>query len=191
MIFSKIKTLFSNFKIKKSDNLNKYVSIGKYTYGDPIIYIRTYRYKVKIGKFCSISNNVKIIVDGNHRVDWISTYPFGEIFADIAKNKGHPLGKGDIIIGNDVWIGKDVLILPGVHVGDGAVIGAGSVVTKNVNEYEIVGGNPAKHIKYRFNEKQIILLKKIEWWNWPINKIKNNYNLLQSGNIDKFIKKFG
>jgi len=134
---------------------------------------------------------VKIIVDGNHRIDWISTYPFGELIKDIPKNQGHPIGKGDIIIGNDVWIGMDVVILPGVQIGDGAVIGASSVVTKIVEDYELVSGNPAHHIKHRFTKAQIKALKRIRWWDWPIEKIKANANFLQSSNIDQFIKIFG
>lgn len=189
-------------KLLKLNKSKDNAIIGGYTYGRPIIYQWKNEYKVSIGKFCSISKNVQIIVDGNHRPDWITTYPFGEIISslpknlkdnikDIPQNPGHNKGKGNITIGNDVWIGINVLILPGVQIGDGAVIGAGSVVTKNVNDYEIVAGNPAKHIKYRFDEKQIISIKEIEWWNWSINKIKDNINFLQSEDIDDFIKKFG
>lgn len=181
------------YSLKKFLNLKKHnyeAIIGEYTYGKPILYQWKDEYNVIIGKYCSISKNVQIIVDGNHRSDWVTTFPFGEIIEGIPKNPGHNKGKGDICIGNDVWIGMDVLILPGVKIGDGAVIGAGSVVTKNVEDYEIVAGNPAKHIRYRFNEKQIALLKKIKWWNWPLEKIKGNINLLQSDEINEFIKKF-
>ena len=164
--------------------------MGDYTYGKPIIFQWHENYRVVIGKFCSIAPNVKIIVDGNYRSDWVATYPFGELIKDIPKHPGHNKGKGDIIIGNDVWICRDVIILPGVQIGDGAVIGAGSIVTKNVYDYEIVAGNPARNIRYRFNEKQIKSLKNIKWWNWSIQKIKNNLNLLQSSNIEEFIKKF-
>lgn len=164
------------------------VHVGDFTYGKPKILMWTKRYNVYIGKFCSIAENVSIIVDGNHRVDWISTYPFGELLQDVAKIRGHPIGKGDIRIGNDVWIGRDVLILPGVEIGDGAVIGAGSVVTKNVGDYEIVGGNPARHIRYRFCKTQIEELKKICWWDWSIEEIKKNITLLQSPEIEAFIK---
>ena len=95
-----------------------------------------------------------------------------------------------MIIGNDVWIGQDILIVPGVQIGDGAVIAAGSVVTKNVNDYNIVGGNPARHIRNRFTDEQIRALKEIKWWDWPIDKVKAHYHLLQSSNIDEFIEKF-
>ncbi len=175
---------------KKKRIFKSNLHIGVYTYGLPNIYMWTNKYHVHIGKFCSIAENVQIIVDGNHRIDWITTYPFGEIIKDMPRNPGHPIGKGDINIGNDVWIGKNVIILPGVTIGDGAVIGAGSVVTRNIDDYEVVAGNPARHIKYRFAKNQIIALKKIKWWNWPIEKIKCNLNLLQSQDINKFISEF-
>lgn len=185
---SKLRILSVNRFTHKNLNLNKVV-VGEFTYGTPIIHNITGKYKTYIGNFCSISNNVHIIVDGNHRTDWISTYPFGELIEDLPKNEGHPTGN-DVKIGNDVWIGKNVIILPGVHIGDGAVIGAGSIVTKDIASYEIVDGNPARHIRYRFTNEQIKLLEKIKWWNWPLEKIKANVNLLQSANIDEFLKKF-
>lgn len=75
-------------------------------------------------------------------------------------------------IGNDVWIGRNVIVLPGVSIGNGAVVGAGSVVTKNVEKYSIVAGNPARPIRYRFTSEQIEKLEKIKWWDWDIAKIK-------------------
>ncbi|MEN6551804.1 MAG: CatB-related O-acetyltransferase [Methanobacterium sp.] len=189
MIIDKINDL--KLRRQRSKGTQNKVDIGKFTYGMPKIYMWTGKYGVHIGKFCSISENVSIIVDGNHRTDWVTTYPFGELIKDMPKNEGHPQGKGNIEIGNDVWIGKDVLILPGVKIRDGAVIAAGSVVTKTVDNYEIVGGNPARHIRYRFSPKQINALIDISWWNWPIKKIKSNITLLQSSNIDEFIEKHG
>ena len=190
MVKFKFNYLFLKFKNKEKTKPKNNIIIGEYTYGNPKIHIWTNKYKVVIGKFCSFANNINIIVDGNHRSDWISTYPFSRYFEDLEENPGHPIVKGDIIIGNDVWIGRDVLILPGVNIGDGAVIGAGSVVTKNVEDYEIVAGNPANHIRYRFNQKQINALKTIKWWNWSIKKIKLNINLKESTQIDKFIEEF-
>jgi ABC-type polysaccharide/polyol phosphate transport system ATPase subunit/acetyltransferase-like isoleucine patch superfamily enzyme len=177
-------------ELSYNDLLVSNVHIGEYTYGNPQVFIWTEKYHVHIGKFTSIDSEVKIIVDGNHHTDWISGYPFGELIHDIPKNPGHPIGKGDILIGNDVWIGYDSVILPGVKIGDGAVIGAGSIVTKNVGDYEIVAGNPAKHIRYRFSKEKIEILKKIKWWEWPIETIKKNVNVLQSDEIDFFIAKF-
>lgn len=166
----------------------KNYTIGKYSYGNPKVLSWTNKYSVSIGKFCSIASGVVIIVDGNHRVDWISTYPFGELIEEIPKNAGHPVGKGDIIIGNDVWIGLNTIILPGVKIGDGAVIGAGSVVTRDVQDYEIVAGNPIKHIKYRFAPDEIETLKSTRWWDWPKEMIIEHAEILQTKNIEELRK---
>jgi len=194
----RIKNLFKKFFYKKKksrftkDNINlPYVFIGEFTYGVPQIYNWAKKSSLNIGKFCSIADNVKIMLNGNHRIDWLSTYPFGHLIEDIPRNAGHPAGKGDINIGNDVWIGRDVLILSGVTIGNGAVIAARAVVTKNVGDYEIVGGNPARHIRFRFNEEQIKALNTINWWNWSIEKVKENIHLLQADDVDEFVKKFG
>ena len=187
----------------------KKIRIGAFSYGTPKVLMYTDKYGLVIGKFCSIAFNVQILVDMNHLTHWISTYPFGEMVNGLPRlSLGEPGGKGagdivigndvepggkgagDMVIGNDVWIGQDVLIVPGVQIGDGAVIAAGSVVTKNVRDYEVVGGNPARHIRNRFTDKQISELKSIKWWDWPPDKIKANYQLLQSSNIDEFIEKF-
>lgn len=175
---------------RKTNLTEEDIIIGQYTYGMPTIYNDKGKYKVKIGKFCCIAENVKILVDGNHITNWITIFPF-EIYAEgfpgpIDRSTGKEM---DIIIGNDVWIGMDALILPSVSIGDGAVIGAGSVVTKNVEDYEIVGGAPAKHIRYRFSKEQIESLKRIKWWDWPLEKIRQNSFLLESQEIDKFIDK--
>ena len=169
---------------------NKNIQIGEFSYGTPKVLMYTDRYRLVIGKFCAIASNVRILVDANHRTDWISTYPFQGVVRGAAWKAGHPSGKGDMVIGNDVWIGQDVLIVPGVQIGDGAVVAAGSVVTRNVSDYEIVGGNPARHIRSRFTDQQIYELTSIKWWDWPLDKIKANYRLLQSSNVDEFIEKF-
>jgi acetyltransferase-like isoleucine patch superfamily enzyme len=166
----------------------KNVQIGEFSYGTPKVYMITDKYQLVIGNFCSIAGNCRIIVDMNHPTDWVSTNLFLELFEP---SKDADWGRGDMIIGNDVWIGQDVLILPGVQIGDGAVIGAGSVVTKNVGDYEIVAGNPARHIRNRLTDKQISDLKRIKWWDWPTDKIKANHQLLNSSNVDEFIEKFG
>jgi acetyltransferase-like isoleucine patch superfamily enzyme len=184
---------FISQHIKHRKASKKNVQIGEYTYGNPEVLMWTTNYNLSIGKFCAIAQDVRIIVDGNHRPDWISTYPFGEIIPGFNKNPAYreKAGKGDMRIGNDVWIGSNALIVPGVQIGDGAIIAAGSVVTKNVADYEIVGGNPARHIRYRFNNRQIEALRKLKWWDWPIDKIQANCHLLQSAKIDEFIERFG
>jgi acetyltransferase-like isoleucine patch superfamily enzyme len=103
---------------------------------------------------------------------------------------GHPSCKGDIRIGNDVWIGAKATIMSGVNIGHGSIVAAGSLVTKDVEPYSIVGGNPAKHLKYRFDKNQIDDLLDIAWWNWNESKIKENAMLMWSQDINYFIKKY-
>ena len=92
-------------------------------------------------------------------------------------------------IGNDVWIGRNVIITNGASIGNGAIIGAGSVVTKDIPDYAIAVGNPARVIRYRFTPEQIEQLNKIKWWDWPVEKIKGAYQDFK--NIDTFIEKYG
>lgn len=167
--------------------MNK-VTVGDHTYGGHRIYKWTDNCSLTIGKFCSIADGVRIIVDGTHRTDWVSSYHLSQLFTDIPNNPGHALGKGDMTIGNDVWIGIGATILPGVCIGDGATIGAEAVVTRNVLPYEVVAGNPAEHVKFRFTKEQIEALLKIKWWDWGIGKIRNKVYDLESTDIDKFIK---
>jgi acetyltransferase-like isoleucine patch superfamily enzyme len=134
------------------------MSFGKYTYGNPNIYWKNKNAKLVVGNFCSIADNVNIYLGGNHRTDWVTTYPFGHVHKNIFNNfngLGHPSTKGDVIIGNDVWIGGNVTIMSGVTIGYGAVIANNSHVVKDVYPYSLVGGNPAKLIKYRFTPEQI------------------------------------
>ena len=166
------------------------VTIGEYSWGNPKIHKWTNKYTLTIGKFCSIAEGVNIIVDGNHRSDWVAMYPLSRILNNDFSNLGHPEGKGNMKIGNDVWIGMNAMILPGVNIGDGAVVAAGSVVTKDVLPYQIVGGVPAKVIRDRFPYSQMSALLRMQWWNWDVEKIRGAIPLLESDNIDKFIIKY-
>lgn len=174
-----------------ADNpIYKKYDIGIYSYGRPNILFSNQGANLQIGNFCSIAADVKIFLGGNHRPDWITTYPLNvrlDIQSDI---KDHSISKGDVIIGNDVWIGNGAIILSGLKIGDGAIIGAGAVVTKDIEPYAIVVGNPAKEIKKRFDDKMIEKLLEIKWWNWKISEIKNNINVLQSNKIDDFIQTY-
>jgi acetyltransferase-like isoleucine patch superfamily enzyme len=167
------------------------MKFGKYTYGNPNIKWNNNNTKLIIGNFCSIATNVNIYLGGNHRTDWITTYPFGHIYQNIFNSfdgKGHPSTNGDVIIGNDVWIGDNVTIMSGVRIGDGCVIANNSHVVKNAEPYSLIGGNPAKLIKYRFKPEQIEKLLEIKWWYWDDKKINNFIHLLCNDNIDEFIK---
>jgi virginiamycin A acetyltransferase len=150
----------------------KLYSIGKFSYGNPKIIAWDKKNVLKIGNFCSIADGVIIVLGGEHRIDWVTTYPFNKNLKDCCHFTGHPATKGDIIIGNDVWIGLNATILSGVTIGDGAVIGANSLVARDVEPYTIVAGNPARSIRKRFSQQTIDKLLRIKWWDWEIEKIK-------------------
>ncbi len=146
--------------------------------------------KFVIGKFCQIATGVRFIMNGsNHDMSGFSTYPF-QVFSQTWAEKYtmQVVNKGDTTIGNDVWIGNSVTIMPGVRVGDGAIIAANSVVTKDVSSYSIVGGNPAKEIRPRFDENTIKLLLDLKWWDWDIQKITDNLEIISIGNLEKLEK---
>lgn len=169
--------------------------IGKYTYGvkSPLVLTDNNGGKngtLKIGKYCSISSGVTIMLSGEHRPDWVTTYPFSAIFQNFRDySEGVSATKGDVEIGNDVWIGMNVLILSGVKIGDGAVIGAGCVVAKDVEPYAIVAGNPARLIRKRFPQDVIDKLLELKWWNWDRAKISENMPYLMSNRIEEFVKR--
>lgn len=179
------------------------IIVGDYTYYDDEVDVKNfeknvlYHYeflndKLLIGKFCQIASDVKFFMNGMfHMIDSFSTYPF-MIFSKECQDK-YPTDakfpfKGNTVVGNDVWIGCNAAFTPGVRVGDGAIIGANSLVTKDVGPYEIWGGNPAKLIRKRFSEEIIELLLKIQWWNWDIEKIEKNVDVLISNDSEKLRK---
>jgi len=169
-----------------------YADVG--TYFDRNVNIITWSddYRVYLGKYNSIGRDCNFFLHANHRVDWVTTSsqlwgPVTYEIADAHMRLGHPTCKGDIIIENDVWIGAKSTIMSGVKISNGAVVGAGSTVTKDVPPYAIVAGNPAKVVKYRFNEKQIESLLKISWWNWTEDRIKTEAISMWSNKIDEFI----
>lgn len=151
-------------------------SIGDYTYGAPKVIDGTGNYKLTIGKFCSFGSDVTIMLAANHRIDWPTTYPIGLIKG--MEIPDYNTGKGDITIGHDVWVGDKAIIMSGITIGNGAVIGAGSIVTKDVEPYQIVAGNPAKPIRHRFTAEQIARLQEMKWWDWDIKKIRDNKSFL-------------
>lgn len=171
-----------------SENVKyKKYQIGRYTYGKPKISSGDPKDLI-IGSFSQIASGARIYIGEEHRADWITISGLHDIC--VKKNINVIKSKGPVIIGNDVWIGADALILSGVTIGDGAVIGARAVVTKNVEPYEVVAGNPAKHIRYRFSQEQIAGLLKLQWWDWDMEKIEEASDLLFSDRIDDFINQY-
>ena len=129
------------------------IQIGKYTYGELNILRLDDSSNLTIGSLCSIAENVMFLLAADHGISRIYTFPFKAKMLKETENEA--LSKGDIVVDDDVWIGHGATILSGVHIGQGAVVAAGAVVSKDVPPYAIVGGVPAKIIKYRFDEKMI------------------------------------
>ena len=136
------------------------ISVGKMTYGNiNLHYIKT-KSKLKIGNYCSIADNVMFLLNAEHPIKTMSTYPYK---VKVLGEYSEAMSKGDITVDNDVWIGYGATIMSGVHIGQGAIVAAGAVVTKDVPPYAIVGGVPAKVIKYRFEPELIKELLKIDY----------------------------
>lgn len=169
------------------------VIMGEHSYGAPKIIGGHGR--IVVGKFTSIADGVKFVTVG-HDIENVSTYPFNSkhlrtVWLEAQNIPGHPTNKGDIEIGNDCWIGYEAMIMSGVKISDGAVVAARAVVTKDVRPYEVVGGVPAKHLRYRFGPVTIETLLQIKWWNWPDEKIKKHINWLCTNDVLNFVQEFG
>lgn len=166
--------------------LDSRIMVGTATYGVGEKTVLLFRSddRVTIGSYCSLAYGVTIVASGEHNYRGVANFPFaavhrGEVDRDTLK-------KGEVIIGNDVWIGAKATILSGVNVGDGAVIAAGAVVCRDVPPYAIVGGVPARLIKYRFSEDIRNVLLEVGWWNWTPEVIARNIDLFYLP-IEEFI----
>ena len=158
------------------------VSIGRETYGPIDVEMTRSDYNLKIGDFCSIGTNVKCILSSEHPMDRISTYPICFYFGVDGEDV---MAKGDIVLDDDVWVGTGATILSGVHIGQGACVAACSVVTKDVPPYAIVAGNPARIIKYRFDEKTILKMLQIDYKKIDKSFIQKNPEIFLRGNISE------
>jgi hypothetical protein len=164
------------------------VVYGRGSYGVPRIH--EFRYdpaRLLVGNYCSIGGTY--LLGGQHAVDHVTTYPLRiHLGLEGAGTDGNPALRGDIVVGSDVWTGYGSWIMSGLTIGDGAVVATGAVVTKDVPPYAIVGGTPAKVIKYRFDEEQRAALLGIRWWDWPEDEIRRAVPYLAANDIDRFIE---
>ncbi len=188
MITQKIKTYIARNKWRKKNSHNlttimfeidpHKIVVGKGTYGELAVYNNDTDSMVIIGNYCSIGPGVTFLVGADHRMDHISTYPFK---TKILNEKNEAISKGNIVIDDDVWIGYGATILSGVHISQGAVIAAGAVVDKDVPPYSVVGGVPAKVIKYRFDRNEIERLLKLDFSKLDYDLIHDHIKDLYAG----------
>lgn len=182
------------------------ISVGEYTYYDsedhPELFEQTnvlFNYpffgdKLIIGKFCQIAHGTTFIMGAaNHRLGSATTYPFnvmGGVWREISTPHIEELPhKGDTVIGNDVWLGRNCTILPGVKIGNGAIVAACSVVTKDVAPYTVVGGNPARFLKKRFDDGTAALLEELRWWDLPPEELTEIIPVLCDTDIKRAAEK--
>lgn len=175
------------------------VEVGDFTYYDdpdhaPDFFSRNLLYnlgggtRLVIGKFGAIATGARFIfADANHAMAGPSTYPFGVLggaFAAALPLADYPWrAAGDTVVGHDVWIGMEALVLPGVRIGHGAVIGARSVVTRDVPDYAVAAGNPARVVRRRYPEAEAARLVALAWWDWPVARIAQAVPLLVKGDV--------
>lgn len=144
--------------------------------------------KIEIGDYCSLSPEAYVYLGGRHKLDAVTTYPHRILWnMEGAGKDGFPTPTGDTFIGSDVWLCPGSQVMSGVRIGHGAIIGVGSVVTKDVPDFAVVAGNPARVIKYRFSEEQCKALLHISWWDWPEDEVRLAVPYLADSDIDGFI----
>ncbi len=138
-----------------------------------------------IGKFCQIADGaIFVTASANHRYDGISSFPFAVFGGGPVEGRASMPGPGpDTVIGHDVWIGQGARILPGAVVGNGVIVGAGAVVSGLVPDYAIIGGNPARVIRKRFSDAEVLRLNALAWWDWPIETILANESLICGADV--------
>jgi acetyltransferase-like isoleucine patch superfamily enzyme len=160
---------------------------GRGSYGLPEVHDWHEGSTLSIGAYCSIAEGVQIFLGGHHRADWVTTYPFPAMLPQAAHIGGYSGTNGSVRIGNDVWLCSNSTILSGVTVGDGAVIAAGALVTRDVEPYAVVGGNPARFLRWRFPEEQRVQLLQSRWWDWPEEEVHGLADKLCSDDIEDFL----
>ena len=165
--------------------------VGAHSYGRPKVRFPEAGRRLAIGSYCSFADRVEILLGGNHRSDWVTTYPFGAFpgsWPAAAGRADHHGSRGDVVIGSDVWLGSGCMILSGVTVGHGAVVAARAVVTRDVAPYAIVAGNPARVVRARFQEATVAGLLETAWWDLPDTDVATLLPLLQSDRAAELVE---
>lgn len=163
--------------------------MGAHSYGDPTVeWFAGDTGRLRVGRYCSINRTAVIFVGGEHRGDWVTTSPLRELYSLPGRyESGLPHTRGDVNIGNDVYLGYESLIRSGVTIGDGAIVGARAVVTRDVEPYAVVVGNPARVVRFRFDAPTREALLRIRWWDWPDEKVVENVAALSSPDVAAFV----
>ena len=172
------------------------IEVGEWTIyndfaADPVDFERNNGDRLVIGKFCSLACGARFLFNSaNHTLKSLSTYPFPIFWGEewgIDKSEVASAwdNRGDIVVGNDVWIGYEAVVMAGVTIGDGAIVASRAVVTRDVPPYAIVGGVPAKVIKYRFDPATVESLLAIKWWEWPAETIRRALPLIRGGKAEE------
>lgn len=166
-----------------------HLRVGAHTYGVHVFaHAGDPPNMVEVGAYSSIAPGAELMIGGNHRSDWASTYPFRiRCGLEGALKDGNPTSHGPILVGNDVWIGSGALILSGVTIGDGAIVAARAVVARDVRPYSIVAGNPAREVRRRFTDNTVSALLAIAWWTWPHEELLNIVPLLNGAPVEDLI----
>lgn len=180
--------LFPTHSVTLAERYPQY-QFGRGTYGDLSVLSWGEGATLEVGNYTSIAAGVKVFLGGEHRMDWVTTFPFNVLWESARHHKGHPKTKGNVLIGSDVWIGTEALISSGVTIGDGAVIGARAVVTRDVAPYAVVAGNPARVVKFRFDEETIERLLALKWWDWNRVQIERAMPEMLNQEIVLFLEK--
>lgn len=161
--------------------------IGLGSYGLPIVHDWQEGSTLRIGSYCSVADNVQIFLGGQHRTDWVSCYPFPAYIPEAAHIRDYGGSRGDVVIGSDVWLCSNCIILSGVTIGHGAVVASGAVVSRDVPAYAVVAGNPARLIRWRFDEATREELLSTAWWEWPEQEIRQVVTKLCSDDVASFL----
>jgi acetyltransferase-like isoleucine patch superfamily enzyme len=161
--------------------------LGAGTYGMPTVHDYKEGSTLHIGAYCSIAGGVQIFLGGHHRIDWLSSYPFPAFMPEVGHIENFTGSRGDVVIGSDVWLCANCTILSGVTIGHGAVIANSAVISRDVEPYAVMAGNPAQRVRWRFDEPTRQALLESAWWEWPEAEVRQVAGMLCSDNVAEFM----